>query len=100
MAIGGFLTPYCPTPHRTRDRSSPRDYRDYSRDHQIFVSPDQLSCRVNSQVTLETLKAAICVYLLIGLLWVYIFALIDLVRPGAFLIRQAREGSAFGHLQV
>src|SRR3954453_24197854 len=48
MAIGGFLTPYCPTPHRTRDRSSPRYYRDVSRDHQIFVSPDQLFCRVNT----------------------------------------------------
>src|SRR5438105_15387361 len=48
MAIGGFLTPYGPTPHRIRDRSSPRYYRGFSRDHQFFVSPDQLFCRVNN----------------------------------------------------
>jgi hypothetical protein len=54
----------------------------------------------SSQVNLETLKAAICVYLLIGLLWVYIFALIDLAIPGSFLIRRSAEGSHIGHLLV
>src|SRR6185312_12169511 len=49
MAIGGFLTPDCPTPRRKRDRSTLRYYKDRSRDHQIFVFPDQLSCRVNNQ---------------------------------------------------
>jgi hypothetical protein len=54
----------------------------------------------NSQITLETLKAAVCVYLLIGLLWVYVFALIDLAIPGSFLIRRGLEGNHFGHLTV
>jgi hypothetical protein len=54
----------------------------------------------NSQVTLETLKAAVCVYLLIGLLWVYIYALIDLAIPGSFLIRRDLQENRFGHLLV
>jgi hypothetical protein len=53
-----------------------------------------------SQVTLETLKAAVCVYLLIGLLWVYIYALIDLAQPGSFLIRRHDDGPNFAHLLV
>jgi hypothetical protein len=54
----------------------------------------------NRQVTLETLKAAICVYLLVGLLWVYIFALIDPALPGSFLIRRSVDGNRYGHLVV
>jgi voltage-gated potassium channel len=54
----------------------------------------------NSQVTLETLKASVCVYLLLGLLWVYIYLLIDLALPGSFLIRLEREEVHFGHLVV
>ncbi len=54
----------------------------------------------DSQVTIETLKAAVCVYLLLGLVWVYVFALIDLALPGSFLIRLEREGARFGHLVV
>jgi hypothetical protein len=54
----------------------------------------------DSQVTLETLKAAVCVYLLIGLIWVYIFALIDLAIPGSFLIRRDAEGDRFDPLLV
>jgi voltage-gated potassium channel len=54
----------------------------------------------NSQITLETLKAAVCVYLLIGLLWVYLFAIIDLIIPGSFLIRRGLEGNHYGHLMV
>src|SRR5512142_1595497 len=38
-----------PSPsHRTRDLSSSRDYRGSSVDHQIFVIPDQIWCRVNN----------------------------------------------------
>jgi hypothetical protein len=54
----------------------------------------------NTQVTIETLKAAVCVYLLLGLIWVYLYALIDLAIPGSFLIRRVGEGSRFGHLLV
>jgi hypothetical protein len=54
----------------------------------------------DSQVSLETLKAAVCVYLLLGLIWVYIYALIDLAVPGSFQIRRFAEGDQFGHLVV
>jgi hypothetical protein len=54
----------------------------------------------DSQVTIETLKAAVCVYLLLGLVWVYVYALIDLALPGSFLIRLEHEGARFGHLVV
>jgi len=54
----------------------------------------------DSQVTIETLKAAVCVYLLLGLVWVYVYALIDLALPGSFLIRLEDEGIHFGHLVV
>jgi hypothetical protein len=67
----------------------------------VFTTWTILSTIVrNSQVTLETLKAAICVYLLIGLLWVYLFALIDLALPGSFLIRRSIDGNLYGHLVV
>ena len=36
------------------------------------------------RVELETLQAALCVYLLIGLIWVYIYSLIALASPDAF----------------
>ena len=54
----------------------------------------------NNQVTVETLKAAVCVYLLVGLVWVYIYALVDLVFPGSFLFRLRTEGTHFGHLVI
>jgi voltage-gated potassium channel len=54
----------------------------------------------NSQVSLETLKASVCVYLLLGLIWVYIYALIDLAVPGSFQIRRFVEEEQFGHLVV
>jgi hypothetical protein len=54
----------------------------------------------NSQVTLETLKAAACVYLLVGLSWVYLFALVDLAIPGSFLVRESAEEHSYGHLVV
>jgi hypothetical protein len=37
-------------------------------------------------VDLETFQAAICVYLLIGLVWGYLYALIDLYTPSSFLL--------------
>ncbi len=35
-------------------------------------------------VDVETLQAALCVYLLLGLLWMFVYALIALAAPGAF----------------
>jgi hypothetical protein len=39
----------------------------------------------SEEVTLETLRASLCVYLLIGVLGAFAFSLIDLVLPGSFL---------------
>jgi hypothetical protein len=35
-------------------------------------------------VDVETLQAALCVYLLLGLIWVWVYALIALAEPGSF----------------
>jgi hypothetical protein len=43
----------------------------------------------DTRVTLETIKGAICIYLLIGLIWVFLFALVNLLIPGSFLIQSA-----------
>ena len=37
-------------------------------------------------VTLDTLQAAFCVYLLLGLVWTYLYLLVELVAPGSFLL--------------
>ena len=34
-------------------------------------------------VTMKTLQAALCVYLLMGIAWTYVYALIDLASPGS-----------------
>ncbi len=54
----------------------------------------------DSQVTLETIKGAVCVYLLIGLTWVYLFVMIDMATPGSFRIAPSAEAAAEGHLLV
>jgi len=38
-------------------------------------------------VTMETLQAAFCVYLLLGLVWTYVYIVIELVAPGSFLLQ-------------
>lgn len=43
------------------------------------------------EVTLETLQAAFCVYLLLGLLWVYLYALMEVATPDSF---RALRGTA------
>ncbi len=39
----------------------------------------------SDKVGVETLQASLCVYLLMGLIWVFIYALIDLTAPGSFI---------------
>ena len=51
-------------------------------------------------VTIETIKGAVCVYLLIGLIWVYVFVTIDMLFPGSFRIPESPEGRDVGHLIV
>jgi hypothetical protein len=53
-----------------------------------FVSVTILEVVLDSQpVTLETLQAAFCVFLLIGLVWAYAYLLIELIAPGSFQLR-------------
>jgi len=37
-------------------------------------------------VTMETLQAAFCVFLLLGLIWTYVYIIIELVAAGSFLL--------------
>ena len=37
------------------------------------------------KVTTETIYASICVYLLLGIIWTMIFAVIEIIEPGSFL---------------
>jgi len=49
----------------------------------IFVTIKLLEWILESpRVTVDTLKAALCVYLLLGLVWVFLYALIDVTAPG------------------
>jgi hypothetical protein len=53
-----------------------------------FVSVAILEVVLESlPVTLETLQAAFCVFLLIGLVWAYAYVLIELIAPGSFQLR-------------
>ncbi|HEY2155318.1 MAG TPA: ion channel [Isosphaeraceae bacterium] len=54
----------------------------------------------DSRVTLETIKGAVCVYLLIGLTWVYLFVMIDMATPGSFRIAPSAAAAAEGHLLI
>jgi hypothetical protein len=54
----------------------------------------------DSQVTIETIKGALCVYLLIGLSWVYVFAAIDMAYPGSLKIPVSSESAERAHLLV
>jgi hypothetical protein len=51
-------------------------------------------------VTVETIKGAVGVYLLIGLTWVYVFVLIDILFPGSFRIDPSPDEIAEGHIMV
>jgi hypothetical protein len=58
----------------------------------IYVSATILEAIFESEsVTLETLQASLCVYLLLGLLAAFAFVLIDLTMPGSF---QSAHGPA------
>jgi hypothetical protein len=42
-------------------------------------------------VGIETLQAAFCVYLLMGLAWVYAYALVELAMPGSFMAQDGPQ---------
>jgi hypothetical protein len=55
----------------------------------VFVSVTILEAIFDSEsVTVETLQAALCIYLLLGLFWVFLYALIELLAPGSFQSQQ------------
>lgn len=54
----------------------------------------------DARVTLETLKGAICVYVLMGLVGAYACAAIDILVPGSYNIEPGSEGRRRGHLLV
>gem|GEM_PF-253530 len=54
----------------------------------------------DTQVTLETLKAAVCGYLLLGLAFVFVFAIIAFLHPGSFLIPTENGGRTVAQLSI
>lgn len=40
----------------------------------------------STDVTLETLQAAFCVYLLLGLFWAYLYAMMEVIAPDSFRV--------------
>ena len=42
------------------------------------------------EVTIETLQAAFCVYLLLGLFWSYAYALMEVTIPGSFVVEHGQ----------
>jgi hypothetical protein len=56
----------------------------------VFVAVAILEVVLSSRpVTIETLQAAFCVFLLLGLIWTYLYIFIELVSPGSFQIQGA-----------
>ena len=53
----------------------------------IFVAMTILNSVFGRQtVDVETLQAAICVFLILGLIWVFVYAVVDLASPASFSI--------------
>lgn len=41
---------------------------------------------ITRRVTFETICAALCVYLLLGLVWASVYSIVDMIQPGSFLV--------------
>jgi hypothetical protein len=53
----------------------------------VYVTVEILEWVLDSpEVTLETLQAAFCVYLLLGLFWAYLYALMEVATPDSFRV--------------
>jgi hypothetical protein len=53
----------------------------------VYVTVEMIEWVLDSpEVTLETLQAAFCVYLLLGLFWAYLYALMEVTTPDSFHI--------------
>jgi hypothetical protein len=58
----------------------------------IFVIATLFEAMFDSDVvTVETVQASLCIYLLIGVLWVYLYALIDLLAPGSYVSQDGTQ---------
>jgi hypothetical protein len=51
------------------------------------------------QVTADTINAALCVYLLLGIVWAFAYSLVDTLEPGSFKCSALEEGEAFMQLK-
>ncbi len=54
----------------------------------------------SSRVTTATLQASLCAYLLLGLVWGYLFAMIELAAPGSFRIPHEPTTSLTDYLHI
>jgi hypothetical protein len=52
----------------------------------------------DDRVTLETVKGAVCIYLLLGMIWAFLFSMIDLAIPGSFRLPLGPESRRVGSL--
>ncbi|MBI1852188.1 MAG: two pore domain potassium channel family protein [Planctomycetes bacterium] len=48
----------------------------------------------DERVTADKLYGAVCVYLLIGLTWAFVYSILELAEPGTFVVAPSRPGSA------
>ena len=51
------------------------------------------------RVTIDTIMAALCVYLLLGVVWSFAYSLVDTLEPGSFKSALFDEGVAFMRLE-
>ena len=51
------------------------------------------------RVTIDTINAALCVYLLLGIVWGFAYSLVDTLDPGSFKSALFDEGAAFMRLE-
>lgn len=54
----------------------------------------------DSRVTIETIKASLCIYLLLGLIWVYFFVIVDTLGPGSISLELGPESHRVGHVVI
>ncbi len=50
------------------------------------------------RVTIDTINAALCVYLLLGIVWAFAYSLVDILEPGSFKSALFDEGVEFMRL--
>lgn len=52
----------------------------------VYVSVTILQSLFESRkVSMETLQASLCVYLLLGLIWVFLYSIVEMTSPGSFV---------------